>query len=87
LRNVEFGTKRDFVGLFEEVAIMLNSGLIREYVALHMFGYYAIDCWDSKKFWEGMEQHSPYCLVFKDFVQRMKAASKKGGFSAKEYRI
>jgi hypothetical protein len=40
-----------FLGFFEEVALMMNSGLIRKEVAHYMFGYYAIHCWDSKNFW------------------------------------
>jgi hypothetical protein len=44
LINVPFKDKRDFLGLFEEVAIGMNSGLIRLAVAHYMFGYYAIRC-------------------------------------------
>lgn len=87
LKTLAFGTKRDFTGIFEEVAIMLNSGQIRERVALHMFGYYAIDCWESDKFWQGMDRESPYLVVFKDFAHRMKKISKDQSFKRSNYRI
>src|ERR1043166_6047674 len=47
LRDVAFHAKRDFLGFFEEVALLVNSGLIRPQVAHYMFGYYALKCWES----------------------------------------
>lgn len=52
LKDVAFAEKRDFLGFFEEIALMTNSGLIKKEVAHYMFGYYAINCWDSKNFGE-----------------------------------
>src|SRR2546423_15449630 len=43
--KVTFEDKRDFLGLVEEVALVVNSGLIKLEVAHYMFGYYAIRCW------------------------------------------
>jgi hypothetical protein len=51
LADYPFKEKRDFLGLFEEVALALNSGLIRPYVAHYMFGYYAILCWEDVARW------------------------------------
>src|SRR5688572_11619154 len=51
LAHVAFKDKRDFLGLFEEVTLLMNSGLIRKPVAHYMFGYYAIRCWESVNFW------------------------------------
>jgi hypothetical protein len=52
LATLSFQEKRDFLGFFEEVALMMNSRLIRKEVVHYMFGYYAIHCWDSKNFLE-----------------------------------
>ena len=73
LRETPFKDKRDFLGFFEEVALMTNSCLIREAVAHYMFGYYAIRCWESRNFWHGVNRESPYWSLFRDFVERMKA--------------
>lgn len=74
LQQVDFAIRRDFLGLFEEVALAVNSGLIREDVAHYMFGYYAIRCWASANFWAGLQRASIYSRVFKDFTARMRAA-------------
>lgn len=79
LLSVPFKDKRDFLGLFEEVAIAMNSGLIRPSVAHYMFGYYALRCWRSENFWqsaEGVNRKSMYWLVFKDFAEQMQEMEK-----------
>jgi hypothetical protein len=73
LQTVAFKDKRDFLAFFEEIALMMNTGIIRESVAHYMFGYYAIRCWESGHFWEGVpNKDSPYWSLFRDFVERMK---------------
>jgi len=72
LQNIPFADKRDFLGLFEEIAIMKKSGLVKSEIAFYMFGYYAIRCWESKYFWDSVNQDSIYWYVFKDFVQEAK---------------
>lgn len=72
LEEIPFADKRDFLGLFEEVALMMRSKLIRKEVAHYMFGYYAIRCWESNHFWITVNRNSPYWEVFKDFVKEMK---------------
>src|SRR5436853_113700 len=51
LQEVPFHVKRDYLGLFEEIAIAMNSGLIKPQVAHYMFGYYALLCRDTNEFW------------------------------------
>ena len=72
LAKIPFKEKRDLLGLFEEIAIMLNSGMIRREVAYYMFGYYAIRCWESDAFWNEVNRESPYWAVFKNFALEMK---------------
>lgn len=87
LLDVPFKDKRDFLGLFEEVAIGLNSGLIRLSVAHYMFGYYAIRCWESQHFWEDVNRDSIYWIVFKDFVDQMSAEEKNFRYRRCEFRF
>jgi hypothetical protein len=71
LAHVPFVEKRDYLGLFEEVALVVNSGLIKPEVAHYMFGYYAIRCWESEPFWAGVNRDSPYWSLFAYFAQQM----------------
>ena len=60
-----------FLGYYEQIAIAVNSGLIDKDVAHYMFGYFALRCWDSKHFWNGINRQSYYWSVFKKFVDTM----------------
>ena len=87
LINVPFKDKRDFLGLFEEVAIGMNSGLIKLSVAHYMFGYYAIRCWESQHFWKDVNRDSIYWIVFKDFVKQMNELEKAFRFRRRKFRF
>ena len=76
LRDVAFKEKRDLLGFFEEIALMMNSGLVSPVVAHYMFGYYAILCWKSEYFWCGLNRHSDYWVLFRDFANQMIDAEK-----------
>lgn len=71
LQNIPFKEKRDFLGFFEEVALMMNSGLIQKKVAHYMFGYYAIRCWENENFWVDIKRDSMYWSLFRNFVHEM----------------
>ena len=71
LKDLPWKDKRDFLGFFEEVALMVNSRLIRLPVAHYMFGYYALLCWRSEKFWGDLERGSIYWALFRDFAERL----------------
>ena len=86
-----YKNKRDYLGFFEEIALMVNSGLIKGEVAYYMFGYYAIKCWKSDNFWKiksknGKSQYinreSQYWILFKKFVEKM--MQKEDSFVYKE---
>jgi len=87
LASMPFNEKRDFLGLFEEVALMLNSGLIKESVAHYMFGYYAIRCAHSKNFWNVVNRQSSYWALFNDFVTRMERVEEEFKFDRRELRF
>ena len=72
LSSVAYIEKREFLGALEEVALMMNTGLIRPEVAYYMFGYDTIRCWDSQHFWSDMNRESTYWGLFRKFAQMMK---------------
>lgn len=72
LATLRFEKKRRFLGFYEELAFLVNSGLMKREVAYYMFGYYAIMCCEKKDtFWIDMNYDSPYWAVFKDFAKKM----------------
>jgi hypothetical protein len=88
LSSISFADKRDFLGFFEEIALMLNSGLINETVSHYMFGYYAVLCWESERFWNNVSRESPYWSLFRNFVHRMKKREKGfDRFDPKKFRF
>jgi hypothetical protein len=87
LGGIDFKEKRDLLGFFEEIALMLNSGIVRADVAHYMFGYYAIRCWESEHFWQGVNRESQYWSAFADFVVRMKSIEQEFVYSRKRLRL
>jgi hypothetical protein len=87
LLKVPFKEKRDFLGFFEEVAIAMNSGLIKPTVTHYMFGYYALRCWESQHFWNEVNRQSIYWIVFKDFVEHMKKVEGRFRFTRRKFRF
>jgi hypothetical protein len=87
LREVPFQEKRDYLGLLEEVALQMNSGLIRKEVAHYMFGYYAIRCWKSKYFWKGVNKESHYWSLFRYFVSEMQKVEKSYTFKQRNLKF
>jgi hypothetical protein len=61
-----------FLGFFEDIALLINSKLIKPEIAHYMFAYYAIQCWNNELFWNGINRDSHYWRVFKEFVEKMK---------------
>lgn len=82
LRNVNHIDKYYFLGFFEQVAVSVNSNLIKENVAHYFFGYFAIRCWESENFWfisdsEEIAKDEYYWNTFKIFVESMKKIESK----------
>lgn len=72
LKDVPIQDRRNFVGFLEEVALMVNSRLIRKEVAHYMFGYYAILVGKSENLWDGLDRGSTYWSLFRQFEASMK---------------
>lgn len=73
LRTVSQIDKYYFLGFYEQIAIALNSRLIKKNVAHYFFGYFARHCWDSENFWYldnnyVIDKNAYYWATFKRFV-------------------
>ncbi|NDJ22855.1 hypothetical protein GS682_14665 [Nostoc sp. B(2019)] len=73
LAEVSWSQKVELLGFYEDIALMVNSGIIKRNVAFYMFGYYALRCWESEYFWDDVNRDSPYWSLFRNFVNEMKA--------------
>jgi hypothetical protein len=88
LESLSFEKKLDFLGFYEELAMMVESGLIRRTVAHYMYGYYAIACWDSASFWNEEDRDDLYWRLFKNFVEQSKVyRNELRKFKPKEFQL
>ncbi|MCD9186637.1 MAG: hypothetical protein LUM44_09395 [Pyrinomonadaceae bacterium] len=87
LKEIPFKEKRDYLGFMEEIAISVNSKLIKPEIAHYMFGYYAIKCWKSRNFWSDINRDSLYWIVFKTFVEKMQEIEKNFEYDEKRMRF
>lgn len=87
LAAMPFQVKRDYLGLFEEVALAVNSGLVKRQVAHYMFGYYAILCWESQAFWSNVNKFSEYWKLYEDFYWQMKEQQRSFAFDRADFRF
>ena len=77
LPNTPIQDRRNFVGFLEEVAVMVNSGLIKPEVAHYMFGYYVLLTERCEPFWVGLDRESQYWTVFRRFAEEMRVLHSK----------
>jgi hypothetical protein len=87
LRDIPLVERDRFIGFFEELALMRNSGLITEQVTLYMFGYFAIRCYHSKNFWFGLNRDQPLWSLFMDFSKQMDVAHNEFKYDRRQFRI
>ena len=79
LRDVSIESKIEFVGFFEEIALLVTSRVIRQEIAEYMFGYYAMKTWESENFWLLNQrperpldkENEPYWFVFRQFIRTL----------------
>ncbi|MCU0317670.1 MAG: hypothetical protein MUC92_13885 [Fimbriimonadaceae bacterium] len=87
LREVPIQDRRNLVGFLEELALMVNSGVIRPEVAHYMFGYYTKLIAESKHFWEGLDRDSDYWTVFWNYAEQKKALARIEKSRGREHRL
>jgi hypothetical protein len=71
LAEMPLREKREYVGLFEEVALAVEWRFVVPAVANYMFGYYARNCRDCPAFWYGLNPGTSYWAIFYEFCRRM----------------
>lgn len=78
-----------FLGLYEQVAIMLNSKLMRKELAHYMFGFYAVKALESEHFWSDghLDKKNPYWTVFRSFAGEMKQYHSIHGVNIQDVRL
>lgn len=69
--------KRNFIGFFEEVALLVNSGMLRADVAHYMYGHYVLLADGSSSFWENLDRDSVYWTLFRKFAADMRNEKKE----------
>jgi|SRR5882672_242324 len=87
LKTVPLVEKDRFMGFFEELALMQNSGLINDQVTLYMFGYFAVRCLDSANFWDGLNREHKLWALFIDFAKQMKTAERAFKYDRKHFHL
>jgi hypothetical protein len=72
LTKLGYADKYHFLSFFETVALMVNTRLLKKDLAQYMFSYYAIRCYESENFWNGLNKDSFYWALFCSFAREMK---------------
>jgi len=89
IRHIPREDKLSYLVIFDEIALMMNSGLIKKDVAYYMFGYFAITCWENDAFWEdpGIDRRRVYWSVLKNFVADMKVVDQDFKYNKKRMKF
>ncbi len=59
------------MAFFEDIAFFVNSDLLRIEVAYYMFGWDALEAWNSDEFWSDTYRHHESWRLLKHFVDQM----------------
>jgi len=71
LNDVPYPIRRSYLNFFEELALMVNSGLVQRELALYMFGYYAIRARHNHYFKSEFAFDGPYWSLFVRFAEEL----------------
>jgi len=77
LRNMSRFDRYKFLRFYEDINLIMNSGLMKPEIAHYMFSYYAIKCYNSEVFWHDINRNAIYWQAFNDFVSKMKEIEMK----------
>lgn len=72
LESVSVQERRNVVGFFEEVALMVESRLCKRDVAHYMYGHYINLISVSENFWKGLDPQSNYWAVYRQFAAELR---------------
>ena len=86
IAEINFKDRRDFAAFFETIALMTNTGILREDIAHYMFGYSVIQCWNCEYFWKGFNR-GRYWSLLEYHVKRMEKKEKSFKFKRRNFRL
>jgi hypothetical protein len=87
LLDIPLIEKDRFIGFFEELALMKNSGFVNKPVCLYMFGYFAVRCLESKNFWHKLNKTQKFWTLFMDFAEHMRQAEKSFKYNRDDFHL
>lgn len=74
LKNFSAAKKERFLGFYEDLALLIHSGLIQEDLAIYTFGYWLQQAWRSKHFWQDEKnKEDAYWFLLRQLHFRMEA--------------
>lgn len=76
-----------FMAFFEDIAFLVNSGLVRAEVASYMFGGDAIKAWTDDQFWPNDIREDPHWSLLRDFVQQMTALEERLPYASGQVKL
>jgi hypothetical protein len=78
LKRLKAGDKERFLGFYEDLALLIHSGLIREDLAIYAFGYWLEKAWNSEQFWsDPKNKEDAYWFLARQLHFRIQARSPK----------
>ncbi len=74
LRRLKPWQRERFLGFYEDLALLIHSGLIQEDLAYYTFGYWLDRAWESRYFWQDPKNREDgYWFLLRQLYFRMKA--------------
>jgi hypothetical protein len=78
LKKLRSSQRERFLGFYEDLALLVHSGLIQEHLAFYAFGYWLEKVWTSKNFWhDSKNKENGYWFLLRQLQFRMKAREEK----------
>jgi len=80
--------KVDFLAFYEDLALMVDTRMMRFDIAQYWFSFYVIMANDEDAFWVGLDPNLPYWKVVRQFAAKMKLAEANlAGQTQKTFRL
>ena len=89
LSKISISDKLKFLGFFDDIAIMVNSGLLNKYIATQAFGFYIQKTWNNKHmWWETNKRDSEYRILLRNLNNMCKEVEEESLLKlTKEYKF
>ncbi|HEY3781288.1 MAG TPA: hypothetical protein VGL56_09410 [Fimbriimonadaceae bacterium] len=84
LATMELHVRFEFMGFLEDIAFLVNSGVLREEVAYYVFGADLMAAWGNDIFWGDELRGDRYWTLLRDFTLRMTELDKRFIYNRKK---